>query len=102
MFYLPFSREAKRRKEIKATLNAARVFVLSHEDLAEYREGRFAVQFAALDAAWRGKDALGVIRDVEAPTYDDAVYAQIEEVSEKKKYHNFEELLMTNDTWEVK
>lgn len=57
MFYLPFSREAKRRKEIKATLNAARVFVLSHEDLAEYREGRFAVQFAALDAAWRGKDA---------------------------------------------
>jgi 2-oxoglutarate ferredoxin oxidoreductase subunit beta len=46
--------------------------------------------------------ALGVIRDVEAPTYDDGVYAQIEEVSEKKKYHNFEELLMTNDTWEVK
>ena len=46
--------------------------------------------------------ALGVIRDVEAPTYDDAVHAQIEEVSAKKKYHNFEELLMTNDTWEVK
>ena len=34
--------------------------------------------------------------------YDDAVHAQIEEVSAKKKYHNFEELLMTNDTWEVK
>jgi 2-oxoglutarate ferredoxin oxidoreductase subunit beta len=46
--------------------------------------------------------ALGVIRDVEAPTYNDAVDAQIEEVSSKKKYHNFEELLMTNDTWEVK
>jgi 2-oxoglutarate ferredoxin oxidoreductase subunit beta len=46
--------------------------------------------------------ALGVIRDVEAPTYDDGVYAQIEEVSAKKNYHNFEELLMTNDTWEVK
>ena len=46
--------------------------------------------------------ALGVIRDVEAPTYDDGVYAQIEEVSGMKKYHNFEELLMTNDTWEVK
>jgi hypothetical protein len=57
MFYLPFSREAKRRKEIKATLNAARVFVLSHEDLQEYREGRFAAPFAALDAAWRDKDA---------------------------------------------
>ena len=46
--------------------------------------------------------ALGVIRDVEAPTYNDAVEAQIAEVSEKKKYHNFQELLMTNDTWEVK
>ncbi len=46
--------------------------------------------------------ALGVIRDVNEPTYDEAVHAQIEEVSAKKSYHNFEELLMTNDTWEVK
>ena len=46
--------------------------------------------------------ALGVIRDVEAPTYDDSVTAQIEEVSAKKKYHNFAELLETNDIWEVK
>ena len=35
---------------------------------------------------------------------DDIVnlYAQLEEVSSKKNYHNFEELLLTNDTWEVK
>jgi 2-oxoglutarate ferredoxin oxidoreductase subunit beta len=46
--------------------------------------------------------ALGVIRDVDAPTYDDSVTAQIEEVSSKKKYHNFAELLETNDIWEVK
>ena len=46
--------------------------------------------------------ALGVIRDVEAPTYDEAVAAQIEEVKAKKPYHTFEELLLTNDTWEVK
>ena len=46
--------------------------------------------------------ALGVIRDVEAPTYDDAVVEQIEDVKSKKKYHSFQELLMTNDTWEVK
>lgn len=46
--------------------------------------------------------ALGVIRDVEAPTYDDAVHAQIEEVKGMKKYHNFMELLETNETWEVK
>lgn len=46
--------------------------------------------------------ALGVIRDVEAPTYETAVAEQIEDVKGKKKYHNFQELLMTNDTWEVK
>ena len=46
--------------------------------------------------------ALGVIRDVEAPTYDAAVNEQIEEVKAKKHYHNFMELLETNDIWEVK
>ena len=46
--------------------------------------------------------ALGVIRDVAAPTYDQAVHQQITEVSAQKKYHNFMELLATNDTWEVK
>lgn len=46
--------------------------------------------------------ALGVIRDVEAPTYNDAVNEQIEEVSSKKPYHSLKELLLTNDTWEVK
>lgn len=46
--------------------------------------------------------ALGVIRDVDAPTYDEAVNAQIEEVKAKKPYHNFAELLETNDIWEVK
>lgn len=45
--------------------------------------------------------ALGVIRDVEATTYNDAVYQQIEEVKQAKKYHNFEEMLQTNDTWIV-
>lgn len=46
--------------------------------------------------------ALGVIRDVEAPVYDVEVEKQIEEVKLKKSYCNFEELLMTNDIWEVK
>ena len=46
--------------------------------------------------------ALGVIRDVDAPSYDEAVEAQIEEVKATKKYHNFAELLETNDIWEVK
>lgn len=46
--------------------------------------------------------AFGVIRDVEAPTYEAAVQQQLDEVAGKKKYHNFNELLMTNETWEVK
>ena len=46
--------------------------------------------------------ALGVIRDVEDPKYDEAVNRQLEEVKEKKAYHNFTELLYTNDIWEVK
>ncbi|MEG0646647.1 MAG: thiamine pyrophosphate-dependent enzyme, partial [Bacteroides sp.] len=46
--------------------------------------------------------ALGVIRDVKAPTYDEAIAEQIKEVQAKKKYHNFAELLLTNETWEVK
>ena len=46
--------------------------------------------------------ALGVIRDVEAPTYNEAVEAQIEDVKAKKPYHSFAELLETNDIWEVK
>lgn len=46
--------------------------------------------------------ALGVIRDVDAPTYNDAVEVQIEEVKAQKKYHTFAELLETNDIWEVK
>ena len=45
--------------------------------------------------------ALGVIRDVEAPTYDDSVTAQIEEIKAKKPYHTFAELLETNDIWTI-
>lgn len=46
--------------------------------------------------------ALGVIRDVDAPTYNDCVYAQIEEVRTKKKARTLEEMLMAGETWEIK
>ena len=45
--------------------------------------------------------ALGVIRDVQAPTYDAAVNRQIEEVKAQKPYHNFTGMRETNDIWEV-
>jgi len=46
--------------------------------------------------------ALGVIRDVEAMTYDQAVKEQIEDVKGKKPQRTLKELLLSGDTWEVK
>lgn len=47
--------------------------------------------------------ALGVIRDVAAPSYDESIYAQIEEVRAKKPDRTLEEMLMmTCETWEIK
>ena len=45
--------------------------------------------------------ALGVIRDVQAPTYDEAGSRQIEEVKAMKPYHSLAEMLETNDIGEV-
>ncbi len=46
--------------------------------------------------------ALGVIRDVEAKTYDEALDEQIEMVKATSKIHNMTDLLNSGDTWEVK
>lgn len=46
--------------------------------------------------------ALGVIRSVDAPTYDDAVNEQIRTVKEKAKLKNVTDLLHSGNTWEVK
>lgn len=45
--------------------------------------------------------ALGVIRDVEAPAYDEEVRRQIEEVGRRKPYHDFAGLIGTENTWTV-
>ncbi|MGM9838375.1 MAG: 2-oxoacid:ferredoxin oxidoreductase subunit beta [Paludibacteraceae bacterium] len=44
--------------------------------------------------------ALGVIRNVEADTYDQAVHRQIEDVRTKAKVHTFDELLTTLEQWQ--
>lgn len=47
--------------------------------------------------------ALGVIRDVAAPAYDESVYAQIEAVRARKPDRTLEEMLMMScETWEIK
>ena len=44
--------------------------------------------------------ALGVIRDVEAETYDQAVNQQIAGVREKAKAKSFDQLTATLESWE--
>ncbi|MDR1646399.1 MAG: 2-oxoacid:ferredoxin oxidoreductase subunit beta [Tannerellaceae bacterium] len=46
--------------------------------------------------------ALGVIRDVEAPTYDEAVEQQIASVRAKNPIRKLRDLLMKGEIWEVK
>ena len=74
--------------------------ILVHD--AHCEDDTLQLKLAMMDNEHGFPVALGVIRDVEAPTYEVSVAAQIEEVKAKKPYHNFMELLATNDTWEVK
>lgn len=46
--------------------------------------------------------ALGIIRDVEAPSYDESVANQIKEVQAKNPIRKLTDYLMTKDVWEVK
>ena len=46
--------------------------------------------------------ALGVIRDVEEETYDEAVNRQIAEVRAASKAQTFDQLTATLEQWEVK
>ena len=46
--------------------------------------------------------ALGVIRDVEGPTYDEAVHQQIAEVQAKTPTRKLQDFLMSGEIWEVK
>lgn len=46
--------------------------------------------------------AVGVIRDVEAPTYDDSVTAQVEDVRARKGFKSLREMILAGETWEVK
>lgn len=46
--------------------------------------------------------ALGVIRDVAAPTYDDGVREQVEQQKEKSRIQCVDDLLRSGSIWEVK
>ena len=46
--------------------------------------------------------AIGVIRNVEAPVYDEEVAKQVSEVTAKVPYTSLREFLLKGETWEVK
>ena len=74
--------------------------ILVHD--AHSEDNTLQLKLAMMDNEHGFPVALGVIRDVDAPTYDAAVNEQIEEAKAKKKYHNFAELLAPHAIWEVK
>lgn len=46
--------------------------------------------------------ALGVIRDVEAPGYDEGVAEQVRQVRAAKGFNTLREMILAGETWEVK
>jgi 2-oxoglutarate ferredoxin oxidoreductase subunit beta len=73
--------------------------ILVHD--AHCQDGTLHLKLALME----GPDfpiALGVIRDVDAPVYDEEVVKQIEDVKTKKPARSFEELMMAQDVWEIK
>ena len=73
--------------------------ILIHD--AHCEDNTLQLKLALMDLEEGFPVAFGVLRDVESPTYEEAMQQQIEEVSASKHYHNFNELLETNDIWEV-
>ncbi len=46
--------------------------------------------------------ALGVIRDVAAPSYEDGVTEQVAEVKARKGFDTLRSMILAGETWEVK
>ena len=45
--------------------------------------------------------AIGVIRDVEAPTYNEGVAMQVEEVRARKGFDSLRQMILAGETWTV-
>lgn len=74
--------------------------ILVHD--AHCEDHTLQMKLALMDNTQGFPVALGVIRDVESPSYDACVNAQIDEVKARDTYHSFAEMLELNDIWEVK
>ena len=58
-------------------------------------------QLAMMDGLGELPLALGVIRDVDAPTYDDGVSMQVEEVRARKGFTSLRDMILAGETWTV-
>ena len=66
-------------------------------------EDNLGLQMMLADMRWpEFPVALGVIRDVPAPTYEESVRVQCEEVAARSRVHTVDELLGSGAVWEVK
>ncbi|MBR5102443.1 MAG: 2-oxoacid:ferredoxin oxidoreductase subunit beta [Muribaculaceae bacterium] len=73
--------------------------VLVHDS---HCESYFVHQMLAMMDGHELPLALGVIRDVEAPTYDAELQKQVETVTAQHGYESLRDMVMSGDTWEVK
>ena len=46
--------------------------------------------------------AVGVIRDVDAPVYNDTLDEQVAEVRSRKNYGSLRDMILAGSTWQVK
>jgi len=73
--------------------------ILTHDPHSD----NLGLQMMLADMKWPEYPvALGVIRDVDRPTYNDGVTEQCKQVTAKAKIHTVEELMHSGSTWEVK
>ena len=74
--------------------------VLAHD---AHCESNFLHQQLAMMDGHSLPIAIGVIRDVEAPSYETEVAKQVETVKAKKGFKNLRDVILkTTETWEVK
>ncbi len=72
--------------------------ILTHDSHAD----NLGLQTMLAEMSWPEYPvALGVIREVPAPTYEDEVQRQVEEVTSRARVHDVDALLRSGSTWEI-
>ena len=85
--------------EVVPAESAANGALLVHD--AHAADPSYAFALSRLDAADFAHTPIGIFRDVERPTYDDAMSAQIDAARERQGEGDLEALLAGADTWRV-